>query len=146
MNQLFSTRFWFMKKQITWKLGKEKQGQGRLFDFFTLSASQPFVRRETTETEQNTKYNKLRESTNPYLQKDCVRSSSRFITSSGSASGCLHDDWYSKKNYAVWHFGLSRTPGNEFVWQFTRSKCDILHILKRTFFVLRKCFFYLLTL
>ena len=27
-----------------------------------------------------------------------------------------------QKNYTVWHFGLSRNPGNEFVRQFTRQQ------------------------
>ena len=43
-NQLFFTTFSFMKKQITWnitwKLGKEKLGKGRLFGPFMLSVSQ----------------------------------------------------------------------------------------------------------
>ena len=42
-NQLFFATFSFMKKQITWKitwkLGKEKLGKGRLFGLFTLSVS-----------------------------------------------------------------------------------------------------------
>ena len=28
----------------------------------------------------------------------------------------------AKKNYTVWHFGLSRNPGNEFARQFTRQQ------------------------
>ena len=27
-----------------------------------------------------------------------------------------------KKNYAVWQFGISRNPGNEFVRRFTRQQ------------------------
>ena len=34
----------------------------------------------------------------------------------------FHDDWYcKKKNYTVWHFGLSRNPENEFERQFARQ-------------------------
>ena len=42
-NQLFFATFLFMKKQITWKitwkLGKEKLGKGKIFSFFMLSVS-----------------------------------------------------------------------------------------------------------
>ena len=34
----------------------------------------------------------------------------------------LSPRWLVLQNYAVWDFGLSRNPGNEFMGQFTRQQ------------------------
>ena len=49
-----------------------------------------------------------------------------------------------QKNYTVWHFGLSRNPGNEFVRQFTRQQMWYIAYLYENAFCFRKKFLPLL--
>ena len=45
-----------------------------------------------------------------------------------------------QKNYTVWHFGLSRNPGNEFLRQFTRQQMWYIAYLSDNFFCFKKKF------
>ena len=91
----------------------------------------------TTKTEEYTKYTRLRKSTNPYLQKNHVCLNWKDIL---LVLEVLHDDWYCKRNYTFWHFGLSRNPGNELVGQFKRQQMWYIAYLYESFFCFKKKF------
>ena len=52
----------------------------------------------------------------------------------------LSPRWLVQQNYAVWDFGLSRNPGNEFVRQSTRQKMWYIAYLYENFFFFKKKF------
>ena len=86
-------------------------------------------------------------STNPYLQKNHVCLNKRYITSIGSASMAFSTMIGTAKETI--HFSILVFLGTQEMnlWgNLKDSKCDILHIFMRAFFVLRKSSFPLLTL
>ena len=95
----------------------------------------------TTETEQYIKYTRFRKSTNLYVQKDHIRLNWKDILLVVEVLPCcLHDDWYCKRNYIVWYFGLSRNPGNEFARQFTGQQVWYIVYLYDNLFCFKKKF------
>ena len=81
-------------------------------------------------------HTRLRKSTNPYLHKDHVR-----LILVAELLPWLSRRWLVlQKNYTVWHFGLSRNPGNEFVRQFTRQQMWYIAYLYENFFCFKKKF------
>ena len=117
-NQLFFPTFSFMKKQFDMhdylKARQRKARTGTTLRIFYAECflTSNICQKIPTGTEQYTKYTRLRKSTNPYLQKDHVRLNWRYIASSGSNSMIVSTTIGTAKK--LWHFGLSKNPGNEF--------------------------------
>ena len=102
----------------------------------------------TIETEQYTKYTRLRKSTNPYLQKDHVRLNWKDIllvvkVLPQLTPRCLV---LQKNLYSLAIFVFLETQEMNLRGNLQEIKCDIVHTFMRTFFVLRKSSFPLLTL
>ena len=124
-------------------LGKKKARKGttlRLFYAECFLTSNIFWK-ITIETKQYTKYTRLRKSTNPHLQKDYVHLNWKDILLVVEVLPWLSPRWLVlQKNHTVWHFGLSRNPGNEFARQFTKQHMWYIAYLYENYFCFKKKF------